>query len=348
MTATPKVSIIIPVYNVEQYLRQCLDSLVNQTMREIQIICVNDGSTDGSLAILREYESRDSRMLVLDQPNRKQASARNAAYSHIKGKYTLFVDADDWIELDLCEKAHQKSEVTGAPMTIFFYQGQDGRSDPSYRLISPHDKTTVEEKLPLFNLGVVCDKLWRTDFLFGNRLYFPEGLVFEDTLVNWQAVTMADRISVVPERLYHYRRNPNSTMTTKGEHSLDMIPIYDKIREYLLASGYYAAYRDQFISKKLDVWFRHYRNLPTSLQPRYRDMIRKVISDDDREFYRTASKKQCKTVARLFYAMIDGDTTAAWKFRIAYTMQQIIRTPELLVRQWIVRPFRRWKDTWQT
>ena len=76
---TPKISIVIPVYNVEKYLRQCLDSVVNQTLREIQIICVNDGSSDGSLAILREYEARDSRFMVTDQPNRGQSAARNAA-----------------------------------------------------------------------------------------------------------------------------------------------------------------------------------------------------------------------------------------------------------------------------
>ena len=90
-------------------------------MSDIQIICVNDGSVDGSLTILREYEAKDSRLTVLDQPNRGQSAASNAAYPHIKGKYTLFVDSDDWIELDLCEKTYRKAEESGTPMTMFFF-----------------------------------------------------------------------------------------------------------------------------------------------------------------------------------------------------------------------------------
>src|SRR5215469_13757361 len=108
----PIISIIIPVYNVEPYLRQCLDSVVNQTMRDIQIICVNDGSPDNSRAILQEYANRDSRIEIIDKPNGGQSSARNAAYPHIRGKYTLFVDSDDWIERDLCEKTYRKAEET--------------------------------------------------------------------------------------------------------------------------------------------------------------------------------------------------------------------------------------------
>jgi len=121
-----------------------------------------------------------------------------------------------------------------------------------------------------------------------------------------------------------------------------MIPIYEKIREYLLESGYYVAYRNKFLSMRLDVWFRHYRNLPASLQPRYTAMIREVLTDDDREFYRSAPKGQCKRIVRLFYAMIDGGASDAWNFRVAYLMDQAIRLPEQLIKRWIVQPIRQW------
>ena len=336
----PKISIVIPVYNVEKYLRQCLDSVVNQTMRDIQIICVNDGSPDNSRSILQEYADKDSRIEIIDKPNGGLSSARNAAYPHIKGKYTLFVDSDDWIDLDLCKKTYHKAEETGAPVTIFFDQRT---SERNMRSITHEDKTTVKEKLPLLDFPSAWSKLWRTDFLLGNKLYFPEGFVFEDNLVHWQTITLADKISVVPERLYHYRRNFGSIMQTRGEHSLHMIPIYEKIHKYLLESGYYAVYRNTFIAAKLDIWFRHYRNLPASLRPRYMVMIRDALSEDDRKFYRTAPKKQCKKIVRLFYEMIDGNESDAWNFYTAYTAHQIVRMPELLIRQWIVRPFRRWR-----
>ena len=331
----PKISIIIPIYNVEAYLRQCLDSVVNQTLQNVQIICVNDGSSDGSLPILQEFATKDSRITIIDKPNGGLSDARNAAYSHIQGKYTLFVDSDDWIEPDLCKKTYCKAEESGASMTVFF---DHRRSNKVIQSIPASDKTTVNEKLPLLDFPSVCTKLWQTDFLLGNKLYFSEGLAFEDNLVNWQAVTMAKRISIVPERLYHYRRNLGSTTQTRGEHYLHLVPIYDKIREYLIESGYYTDYRDSFVSMKLNVWFRHYRNLPASLQPKYTVMIHEVLTEDDRKFCRTA---QCKNIVKLFYAMIDGNDSDAWKFRVAYTKHQIARMPELFVRRCIVRQIRR-------
>ena len=334
----PKISIIIPVYNVEVYLRQCLDSVVNQTFPDIQVLCVNDGSTDGSRAILQEYVDRDSRIKVIDKSNGGLSSARNAAYPYIEGKYTLFVDSDDWIASHLCEKTLYKAEETNASITVFFDQRRTKRVIQS---ITSNDRNTIEEKLPLLDFPTVWSKLWRTDFLLGNKLYFPEGLVYEDNLLNWQAVTLADRIAVVPERLYHYRRNFDSTTQTWGEHSMDMIPIYNKIQEYLLECGYYTTYRDKFISMKLDVWYRHYRNLPVSLKPRFVAMIRDSLTADDREFYRSVPKNPCKQLARLFYAMIEGSETDARKFKIAYTVHQIIRTPELCLNRWIIRPIKR-------
>lgn len=101
---TPKISIIVPVYNVEKYLHKCMDSLVNQTFEEIEIITVNDGSTDSSLEILREYEKQDSRIIVIDKVNEGVSLARNTALEYIIGEYIMFVDSDDWIDLDTCEK----------------------------------------------------------------------------------------------------------------------------------------------------------------------------------------------------------------------------------------------------
>ncbi|MCL2348818.1 MAG: glycosyltransferase [Planctomycetaceae bacterium] len=334
------ISIVIPVYNMERYLRQCLDSCLAQTMREIRIICVDDGSTDNSRVILQEYADRDSRIEIIDKPNGGTSSARNAAYAHIRGKYTLFVDSDDWIEQDLCEKTYQKSEATDAPITVFFYQRWKERT---IRSITPDDKTTVEEKLPLLDSPTACNKLWRTDFLLGNKLYFPEGLILEDNLVHWQAVTLANKISVVPERLYHHRRNPGSITQTKGKRAIHVVPIFNKILEYLLESGYYAAYRDKFISKKLTAWYCDYRYLPASLKPEYVAMIRDSLTADDREFYRDP-KKPCKTVARLFYAMIEGGRAEALKFQIVFTMERIMRMPGLLCKQWIVKPMRKWLE----
>ena len=107
---TPKVSVIIPVYNVEQYLRECLDSVVNQTLKDIEIICVNDGSTDNSLVILEEYAAKDERIKIVNKENGGLSSARNCAIPLARGEYIGFVDSDDWIDLDFYEKLYNTAK----------------------------------------------------------------------------------------------------------------------------------------------------------------------------------------------------------------------------------------------
>ena len=114
----PKVSIIIPVYNVEAYLRQCLDSVLNQTLRDIEIICVNDGSTDGSSDILASYASQDSRLVVVEQPRSGAGPARNLGMSRAKGQYLDFVDADDFLASDMLERRLACAEETQADIVI--------------------------------------------------------------------------------------------------------------------------------------------------------------------------------------------------------------------------------------
>ena len=330
---SPKITVIVPVYNVEAYLRECLDSIVNQTLHDIQIICVNDGSPDRSRAILQEYADRDTRFEIIDKPNGGLSSARNAAYSHIKGKYTLFVDSDDWIEHDLCEKTCQKAESTGASMTAFAYQRGSGRK---VLTLSPQDRMTVDEKSSLVDVPSACCKLWRSDFILRHQLLFPEGFTSEDDLVNWRAITLADKISIIPELLYHYRCNPHSISQTFGDHSLDAIPIYNMIRDYLIESGFYSDYRNIFIARKLKVWCRQYQCIPASIKPGFITAIRDSLTEDDRNFFRGASKQILPTSVRLFYEMIDGGHTAA----LSYHLMQAAKLPEQLVRRWIIKPLK--------
>ena len=117
----PKISIIVPVYNVEQYLRQSLDSLVNQTYRNIEIITINDGSPDHCIDILREYEAKDSRVVVIDKKNEGVAAARNDAMKLARGDYFMFADGDDWIELNACERLISVMEEHKPDVVMFSY-----------------------------------------------------------------------------------------------------------------------------------------------------------------------------------------------------------------------------------
>ena len=114
-----KVSVILPVYNVEKYIRQCLDSIVNQTLKDIQIICVDDGSTDSSPEIIEEYARKDSRVIAIHQENGGAGAARNNGLRHAAGKYLSFLDSDDFFELNMLEEAYNCAEQYGADFVVF-------------------------------------------------------------------------------------------------------------------------------------------------------------------------------------------------------------------------------------
>ena len=121
MGQTPRVSIVVPVYNVERYLRQCLDCLVNQTYQNVEIICVDDGSTDASSEILTEYALKNSRVRVIRQKNSGLSAARNVGFSFATGEYVMYVDSDDWIGVRTCEKAVFKAEEHAADLVMWPY-----------------------------------------------------------------------------------------------------------------------------------------------------------------------------------------------------------------------------------
>ncbi len=138
----PMVSVIIPVYNVEPYLRECMDSIVNQTLRDIEIICVNDGSTDGSLSILEEYRANDPRIAVISQDNKGLSAARNRGLSQARGKYIYFVDSDDYVALDTLKDVARLAEDHHVDAAVFGFQPVSASGEP---LPHPfHDRETEE------------------------------------------------------------------------------------------------------------------------------------------------------------------------------------------------------------
>jgi len=341
----PKISIIIPIYNVEEYLRQCLDSAVNQTLRDIQIICVNDGSRDNSRIILQEYSDLDSRIEIIDKPNGGLSSARNAAYPYIKGKYTLFVDSDDWIELDLCEKVYRKAEESDAPVTVFFYQrhGGDDNLTVCHR-IAADVKTTVQEKSSL--LICLClvqawSKLWRTDFLIENNLYFPEDIVFEDIPVHWKGVVLAERIVVLPESLYHNRYRVGSITKSQGDHHIDIILVFALVRRFLDESGCYLLFKDQYHIQKLRALSLWYKRSAVELQLRFRKLIHANITHEDREYL--SYGKVEKDLAKFYKIEIERNQIAIIKDHIS----NYCRLSEQLLRRYVIKPVKkRLKGVW--
>lgn len=299
---TVLISIVIPVYNAENYLADCLDSVCRQTLTDIEILCVNDGSADASTEILRQYAEIDKRIRVMEQPNKGVSAARNAALLLACGRYVWFIDADDTIESDACRLLFEKAEESGADMVLLYYRDDGEDKRPAWSKITADDKISFNGKRILFNYPAAWNALRRADFLRKNHISFPEGISSaEDHFLHWQSVVLAKKIAVVPERLYYYRRHTQSVSVSGCEKWMDIVPAYDAIRRFLIESGHYAEYRDEFLSRKLRLWRNTWKALPDVMRPEFTAKIRAALSGDDSAFIARPGVSGMKLSTKWFY-----------------------------------------------
>ncbi len=220
-----KVSIIVPVYNAEEYLDKCIKTLREQTLEEIEIICVDDGSTDKSLEILQKCAKEDERIKVLEQTNKKQGAARNAGIKIATGEYIGFVDADDWVDLDFFEKLYNaaKKYESDISMGTNVRIGGGKKTKKRLEILKEICVSTVQEKFDISKVAknpCPTNKIYKREFLISNNLFFPENMFCEDKLFVTQAVYYAESLVAVPDVNYFYYRNPNSTVNSRGKHHL--------------------------------------------------------------------------------------------------------------------------------
>lgn len=215
-----KVSIIVPVYNVEDYLDECVNSLINQTMREIQIILVDDGSTDKSGKIADRYAALDSRILALHKINGGQSSARNLGLKYASGEYVLYVDSDDYIIPETCQVLYTKAREQDADIIHgdILNEAEKLKKDPSFRRLQSDGKaiTTglfLKEKITTGTYDIVpWIYMVKRDFLIKNDLYFAEGYYYEDQLYTMELLSCPGKILKIRFPYYFYRMDrPGST-----------------------------------------------------------------------------------------------------------------------------------------
>lgn len=228
--AVPKVSVIVPVFNTGRYLKESLDSVANQSLSEIEIICVNDGSTDNSLEILNQFQEKDSRFKVFSQQNSGQSAARNKGISEARGEYIYFFDSDDLLVPNALKKLYEYSVVNALDLLLFdgtsFYESkQMEESFPHYatHYIRNKDYPGVREGTKLYvdmvNNGDYkvspCLQFFHTDYLNKNSLRYYEGIIYEDNLFALQSLLSAKRVGYLKDKLFNRRVRNGSTITAK-------------------------------------------------------------------------------------------------------------------------------------
>jgi glycosyltransferase involved in cell wall biosynthesis len=239
-----QVSVIIPVYNTAPYLRRCLDSVCGQTLRDMEIICVNDGSTDDSADILRRYENADRRVKSVEhQHNRGPAAARNTGMRAARGEYLSFLDSDDWIDqgyLQALADAAERENVSVVMNTNIVEELANGNSKQFLpeNFVEHIGANTTGHVSFLRNAGNFtyssCCNIYNHQFLYSVNARFPEGLHYDDNFFHMTVFVHLDTLYLINSPSYHYCRRVDSVcgQARTGLNSYDIIQIYDMIFEY--------------------------------------------------------------------------------------------------------------------
>lgn len=260
MHKAPKFSVIVPIYNVGRYLSPCLGSVIQQTLKDIEIICVNDGSTDDSLAAVQRYREVDDRIQIVDKENGGLSSARNAGLERAKGRYILFVDPDDHLDLTACDRLYTEFEQTHADMVVF-----GSIAFPEHAAMQ--DKWLVKKLIvrtryyhqdtvmALFHENVsvpfVWNKCYKSDLIKKNGISFNERLRYgEDTPFLFRIFPKAREISFISDKLYHYRCNSQGSLMSRARRDPEWkLGMHVRIVEDILGHWQKGAYMERVMDE---------------------------------------------------------------------------------------------------
>lgn len=256
------ISVVVPVYNVSKYLKQCLDSIINQTYKDLEIILVNDGSTDNSLELCKAYKKLDSRIVLVSQANKGLAGARNTGIEKATGAYLMFVDSDDWMELHTIETAFSYMKGVDLVCFSFFKEypttqiprvfGLNGKYDAAFmqRRITGPIKEELSDPSHLETLVTAWGKIYKTAIIKEHQLQaknLSEIGAWEDGFFTWEYLNECKEVYILDQPMYNYRKfnsesitsNHKANMLQKTNHLFDLISAklakHNKGAEYKLA-----------------------------------------------------------------------------------------------------------------
>jgi glycosyltransferase involved in cell wall biosynthesis len=310
------VCITLAAYNVEQYLAEAMDCIYQQTYTHLEILCVDDGSTDGTLSILQAYAAKDERIRVIAKENNEGlAVARNLSLKEAKGEYILFVDGDDIIDAQLIEKAVALIEKEQSDLVIWdyhvFYDNSEleGMDSTSIELSTIRaDDTKALIKRPAFTWV----KMYKTQAIRDLNICFPKGLTRQDIPVHWHILTSELKRSILPEKLSYYRQQPDATTAQKGRKLLDIAQVQLEVKKVLDTTSKYDLYANAYLEQQLNMLHGMYDNVKEELKSEAIDLIHKQIGPEQLAYI--MSNKPMRSQARWFYKKMKGDAVASLRY----------------------------------
>lgn len=276
------ISVILPAYNSQEYIGKAIESVINQTFNDFELIIVNDGSTDSTLDVIKSFS--DSRIRLINQSNLGPGAARNNALDIARGDHIMFLDADDWYALDCLETAYNEATKYDTDLTFFqminYNDGEvyendwfDLKSfDESFenRAFAPN-----ETQGSIFDLSVgVCQKIYSHKFLKRINARFPEGIFFEDMPFFYYVYLKAERISIIKRHLYYRRKHDESITHVVDEKFYDTVPAGQELMRIFIENGWYDAYRFDLLAYKINGPRFALRDLPLNCKEKMFELIK--------------------------------------------------------------------------
>ena len=241
----PKVSIIVPIYNVEMYIEKCLETLVNQTLKDIEIILVNDGSKDGSAEIAKKYlEKYPEKIIYLEKENGGLSDSRNYGLPHAKGEYIAFLDSDDYVEKNMYEEMYKlaKKENSDMVQCNFYWEYPDKNKKEIAEVKEYTGKKEMLEKTRV----EAWNKLIKREILVKNpEIRFPKGLRYEDVEFTYKLVPYVEKVSILNKPFIHYIQRKNSISNTQNERTKEIFDVLDNVIKYYKEKNLYEEYEEQ-------------------------------------------------------------------------------------------------------
>lgn len=349
-----KISVIVPVYNTEKYLAECLDSICNQTLKEIEILLVNDESTDGSLAILENYAKKDNRIQIIQNIHEGDgaASARNHGLKLAKGKYLSFLDSDDYFDLTMLEKVYTRAELLQTCIVVYNgYQFHDDTKTSYFDAIHDMDQLTQKEVYSCndfpetffyyaTNYAWLC--LFNRKFILQENLTFQAVYCLDDALFVRSAFALAKRISAIPEHLAYHRRDHAESQTTNSENfPLSILSSSLAIKELLEEKMVFTKIRNGFAAyvigciKVLFSRYRHYENFSILFDALRNEYIDKLTLEEsltenilDFDAYEWIHKIKTTPKVEYIFDMIQENQKQAFCFESIYIFPHKQVNPE--------------------
>lgn len=305
-----KVSVIVPIYNAYDYLKEALDSILSQTLTDIEVICIDDGSTDRSLDIIKEAQQRDERVRIVTENNAGPSTARNKGILRVKGEYMIFLDADDFYEPRLLETMYERAVADRLDITVARFDIYNNKrekftaaTEEPHAHIFDHGSVASKNEYPDYifesTTGYVWNKLFLTSFIIEKELTFaPELYVFEDVYFVCTALSLAERVGRVEDVMIHHRVYSDQHRAKLFKKYYNQVPVvYMRLKEFLMHHGMYIPLMRAFHNLSAGRCYRIYNLLWSDAKSSFWDLLHSGYADSFGWFKQSAEDFENEEIA---------------------------------------------------